>query len=418
MRKGKNELIAFLCKADIEYGKTIDFDTRVMGSIFSPVISGFVDSCRKHQFNFHLYTKQHQIDAFLSGKIKETYDGVVVLKYQFTGEERDLVDDIAKKIPLVNLLVESSDFHNVSQPDSKMGMNILVDYLLEKGITKFGFYMHSDRHFETKRLSAFKEALSKKGIFINPDWIYENNQRTNNPNQYNAFTNSFDKILLTSKKPEVVLFCHDFEAYKFYNYAVSKNIKIPQDISITGFDNSTFNFVPHGYKFLTTIKVNYEDLSRMGVLLLQEIISTERPTSGQKINVPVRLIEGFSINTKDGVQVYSDDLYFKEYVSDYLENHLDSHNLAPYLASNAEVTLNYFYKKIKHIFGKGFNELITTLRIDRACFLLRSTNRSVTNILFEVGYKSYQSFTYAFKQQTNITPKEYRSRYIASHKNS
>ncbi len=68
----------------------------------------------------------------------------------------------------------------------------------------------------------------------------------------------------------------------------------------------------------------------------------------------------------------------------------------------------------------SFNDYLNQLRIQTAEDLLRSTDRSVTEIMIETGFESQSTFNRAFRKMHGISPREYRSQmrptYLASEK--
>lgn len=63
--------------------------------------------------------------------------------------------------------------------------------------------------------------------------------------------------------------------------------------------------------------------------------------------------------------------------------------------------------------GMSFSDLLNTVRIDAARHLLADPDgqdRPVIDIAYEVGFRSKSNFHRAFKQQTEMTPSEFRAR--------
>lgn len=69
---------------------------------------------------------------------------------------------------------------------------------------------------------------------------------------------------------------------------------------------------------------------------------------------------------------------------------------------------NYFCKMFRETTQYTVSEYIQTLRIDRACELLRTTNDTILNIAYDVGYKDIKFFNKVFKKKTGSTPGDYR----------
>jgi len=69
---------------------------------------------------------------------------------------------------------------------------------------------------------------------------------------------------------------------------------------------------------------------------------------------------------------------------------------------------NYMCRVIKDITGQTFGELLTNIRMEVAETLLTSTNLSVENIAWEIGYANSAYFYKLFKRKKNMTPTQYR----------
>ncbi|MBP3650879.1 MAG: helix-turn-helix domain-containing protein [Clostridia bacterium] len=70
---------------------------------------------------------------------------------------------------------------------------------------------------------------------------------------------------------------------------------------------------------------------------------------------------------------------------------------------------------LSHIFSQqlkiNFRQYINTLRIDRACTLLRDPNYTISQIVYLCGYGNPRTFHRAFLAQCGMPPKQYRTRY-------
>jgi AraC-like DNA-binding protein len=60
----------------------------------------------------------------------------------------------------------------------------------------------------------------------------------------------------------------------------------------------------------------------------------------------------------------------------------------------------------------GFNDYINSLRVGWAQNLLRSTDKTVTDISFECGFESTRTFNRAFKKTCGLSPQNYRNAFI------
>lgn len=78
------------------------------------------------------------------------------------------------------------------------------------------------------------------------------------------------------------------------------------------------------------------------------------------------------------------------------------------LASLVCVSRSKLFSDFRAATGKTIGKYIEELRISKAASLLVSTNDTVYNIMYEVGYRDMKMFCRRFKEQMNTTPSEYR----------
>lgn len=76
--------------------------------------------------------------------------------------------------------------------------------------------------------------------------------------------------------------------------------------------------------------------------------------------------------------------------------------------------LNVSHYYISHIFNQrlhtSFRDYINSLRIEKACDMLKANDLTITEIAFAVGYNSTRTFNRCFQKGMNITPREYREK--------
>ena len=76
------------------------------------------------------------------------------------------------------------------------------------------------------------------------------------------------------------------------------------------------------------------------------------------------------------------------------------------------VHVSHFY--ISHIFNErlhiSFRDYINSLRIEKACELIRANELTITEIAYEVGYNSIRTFDRCFMKIEGVSPKEYQKK--------
>jgi len=87
---------------------------------------------------------------------------------------------------------------------------------------------------------------------------------------------------------------------------------------------------------------------------------------------------------------------------------LDIHNLA----GVAYVSEAHFIRTFRSTFGETPHRYLQRRRVERAMFLLRESERRVTDVCLDVGFGSLGTFSRTFRDIVGVTPTEYRDRGI------
>lgn len=127
----------------------------------------------------------------------------------------------------------------------------------------------------------------------------------------------------------------------------------------------------------------------MGLLFLQLLNYTERLSGGGK----------------------SDELLLQ--TLRYIEEHYSNGSLSQ-LSNALHYDFAWFSREIKRRCGKTYTELVQDKRLSQAAFFLRSTDLNVSDISARVGYSNISYFHRLFSRKYDLTPSEYRRKFLVS----
>lgn len=96
----------------------------------------------------------------------------------------------------------------------------------------------------------------------------------------------------------------------------------------------------------------------------------------------------------------------------YLHQHYTENLRADDLAKLVHMSTNHFHRFIKQRTEQTFTELVNQLRISKACSLLINTNMPVTTISDVCGFNNISNFNRRFLQFKEITPSQFRKRFL------
>jgi AraC-like DNA-binding protein len=78
------------------------------------------------------------------------------------------------------------------------------------------------------------------------------------------------------------------------------------------------------------------------------------------------------------------------------------------VAAVAHLSEAHFSRMFRAVFGETPHRYLQRRRVERSMFLLRETDRSITDICFDVGFMSLGTFSRTFHEIIGETPSSYR----------
>ena len=93
-----------------------------------------------------------------------------------------------------------------------------------------------------------------------------------------------------------------------------------------------------------------------------------------------------------------------------LAENFDKHITIPKLARQTGINEAKLKEGFKELYGQSIHTYLQQLRLQKARQLLLTTEMSVTDITYDIGYSHVTHFTSLFKKETGFTPTEYRTK--------
>ena len=150
--------------------------------------------------------------------------------------------------------------------------------------------------------------------------------------------------------------------------------------------NTTCNQLNITFYFTTSIASN--------TFLMREV------DKGKK-NLSIQAIEKLFKNDALLEAIYSE-----------VEAHLGKEKFTiPYLASLLYTTRSTLYREVKKKTGRSVITLIKIIRLLKADTLLKTSDYSISDIAYQVGFKAPSHFTTSYKKEFGRSPKEARNQF-------
>lgn len=195
------------------------------------------------------------------------------LSMNFSGEIKKPMIDLVKSadIPVVTTHWNGSltEFSTVSLNDEHGGYEA-TKYLISKGHRDIAIIYKDNVQAGRRRFAGYKRALDEAGIKLDSDIIFSYDGRITHQNDADFGLRCTEDLLDSGAKFSAIFYFNDMIAMEGYKVLESRGLRIPEDISVIGFDNykhSAYLTPP-----LTTIEHPKEQLGYWaGKLLLSEI---------------------------------------------------------------------------------------------------------------------------------------------------
>lgn len=242
--------------------------TQSTNPFFAEVVEGVESYCYRQGYTLilcntgGLVEKQRDYIRMLAGK---RVDGLLVMCSDLDDELRIMLDghpDIPKVV--MDWGPETSKADKIID-NSEEGGYLATRYLINNGHTDIACLSgHFEKMACKERISGCKRALAEAGLTLPEDWLLEGNF------ECDTAVIAADKILAMDKKPSAVFCFNDIMALGLMSRLQEKGMKIPEDISIIGYDNIDLSayFSPP----LTTIHQPKRRVGKTAVEILLERI--------------------------------------------------------------------------------------------------------------------------------------------------
>ncbi|MDQ0178278.1 helix-turn-helix domain-containing protein [Bacillus chungangensis] len=99
-------------------------------------------------------------------------------------------------------------------------------------------------------------------------------------------------------------------------------------------------------------------------------------------------------------------------IMDYIRGHMDQHITLIELSNRFDIPLTAMKNCFKAIYGQSIYAYLRTYRIEKAAYLLRKTDDTITTIAGRVGYSNPSKFAAAFKEIKGMPPTKYQKNFV------
>lgn len=270
-----------VCSPQTEAGNKLMFDN----PFYSELMNNIEYECR--QRGYHVIISGTDIDeSYMNLAQKRSLDGIIIIG-SYSEEFYKEFQNSNFPVVLIDTYFDSNEFNNVRIDDEEGGY-IAAKYLLEHGHKKIAFVSGqiTDCGVTQRRFEGYKRALKEFNIAFDENNVYPSSVSFESGRQQ-------AKVIAEQNKDITAIMCTaDVIAVGASKQLSDMGVKIPDEISIIGFDNLKIS--KYTSPSITTVSQNIEEKGKIAVEMILNQIENDGEM-GKTYVLPVKIVERKSV---------------------------------------------------------------------------------------------------------------------------
>lgn len=228
------------------------------------IIKGVAFTLDRKSIDLHLHIFWDK-DNFKSSLV----DGTVFADIIGNDSQLERLIKTGEPLVVLNKKIEREEVSYVAINNFK-GAYDAVEFLIHHGHKKIA-HLAGDLRVECaqERLEGYKCALEKSGINVKEDYIKITKFSRKEARE------KLEELFSGKEFPTAIFCCSDEVASEVLSFCEEKNIDVPKQLSVIGFDDNPQCI--YGNLMLTTVRQPLQAMASMGVEILQDIVDKKAP---------------------------------------------------------------------------------------------------------------------------------------------
>ena len=250
----------------------------------SAVLGNLEYQIREHGY-YMMLVARHEKDDLMQQALGWNFDGMIAMALK-EKEIAELSERLGKPLVTIDQYLSPELGVRSITMDDRGGAYQMSQYLIGKGHKKFLFLSDCDLGVDHYRWLGVRQAMEEAGI---EDFESRHIVIPWNPEQREK---AYEEMLPFFKKQTALFFSSDYYALEASNFLQNRGIKVPEEISIAGFDDVTYATLARPK--LTTVHQMVDGKARRAVEVLMHLIQDE-PVQKDIPPLPTTLVERESV---------------------------------------------------------------------------------------------------------------------------
>src|SRR5262245_14771349 len=263
-------------------GLTIPY---VLGDYYASILSGATEALHQQEARAVLCPTRHEHDreaALVERLMRGTTDGAILVLPSESADELGELEAQGFPFVVIDAPMALPERIPVVSATHWAGARAATDHLIGLGHRRIAIIAGRDGWVASEeRVNGYRAALAGVGVLPSPDMI-----------EKGAFEivdglEAGHRLLSLDDPPTAIFACNDNMAVGALRAARELGIRVPEQLSIIGFDDSELSRVSS--PALTTVRQPLEEMGRMAVSLLTRLIDGQRVET-LRVELATRLV--------------------------------------------------------------------------------------------------------------------------------
>lgn len=277
-------------------------------------------------------------------------------------------------------------------------------HLMERGLRSFGVFGQSELLWSRQRADGFRAELRANGLDSN-DWFVPEPDPSTEGTSWNAAP-KVKSWIDSLPKPVGLFACCDSWAHYLSSLSRTMGVRIPEEVAIVGVDNDPI-FCELDPPRLSSVVLPTRRLGQELGRLIVRLLEGQPPPREPLVLEPGAVV---ARRSSDVIAVDDPDVAAAlTVIRDHAERPLSVTDVLRLVPASQKRLEQGFRRYV----GRTMLAEIRRIHIEQAKRLLSMTDLRMADVAEKSGFASAIKLSVAFRQETGVTPTEYRARFRA-----
>ena len=284
--------------------------------------------------------------------------------------------------------------------DNKAVGKMAAEHFLGQGLKNFGFYGYSGVTWSQDRRDSFSEWIAQAG-FATQLYCPPRKKRNQTIQHEIQLLSNWLKQL---PKPAGVLACNDDRGMDITHACRFGGIRVPDEVAVIGVDNEK-TICELANPPLSSIARSFDHAGYRAAELLDRMMNGVAVTGENVLVVPTKVV----LRQSTDILAVDDDVVVE--VVRFIRNNAARPICVEDVLNEVIISRRYLDQKFNTALGHSVHEEIARIRTERIAQMLLETDRTISQIAYDLGFTSPDHIGRFFRRHKGINPSDFRRNY-------